>query len=163
MSETIGHLRVPLYLVALVFVVTPVIDIIANVMPLHLGTMQWRFGATGVASNYLISIVFGSALAALVAVSGGKRTTLRVIGALGLLAVFGLLIASGFLVLDTLQLRREVPPEALRNFQVGAWKTLFKLLSTALALAAIARALLRTTPAHSVRSEDPSFLIHKKA
>ena len=163
MAPLIGRLRVALYLVAIVFVVTPTVDIVANVVPLHLDTMQWRFGATGVASNYLISIIFGAALAATVAVLTGSRLTLRVLATLGALGALFLVVAGVVLLLDTLQLRSQVPPESLDAFEIGAGKTLFKLLETALVLAVIGWAMLKGAQARGKGgSDEPAFLVHPK-
>jgi hypothetical protein len=138
-----------------VFIVTPLVDVLANVKPLHFGVMEWRFGAAGVASNYLISVVFGATLAALVAVASGRRLTLWVLGVAGSVAALALIVAGVYVVLDMFQLSAQVPPESLNAFETGGWKTFFKLLSTALVLAALGLAELKTALARG-RAEVPA-------
>ncbi|HEV8611884.1 MAG TPA: hypothetical protein VGQ73_00150 [Gemmatimonadales bacterium] len=160
-QASLERLRGPLYLVAAIFVLTPCVDIIANVAPLHFQVAAWRFGATGVASNYLISIVFGAALAMTVAITSGTRFTMRTLGVLGMLAAMALLLASVYLLLDMLQLRGQVPSESLDAFQTGGWKTFFKLVSTALALGTIALALFRAA-AQARSAAAAAFLISEQ-
>jgi hypothetical protein len=158
---SIDRLRGVLYLVAAIFVVTPCVDIIANVAPLHLEVPEWRFGALGVASNYLISIIFGAALAMTVAITTGTRFTMRTFGVLGLLAALGLLLASVSLLLDMFELRAQVPAESVTAYETGGWKTFFKLVSTALALGTIGVALWRSAAAQA-RTAAAAFLISEQ-
>jgi len=97
-----------------------------------------------------------------VAVAAGTRPALIALGVLGLLAAALLLVLGVSLVLDMTQLTAEVPPESLRAFQVGGWKTFFKLVSTALVLGAIGVAELRASTTKA-RAESAAFLIHKQS
>jgi len=127
------------YLVAGLFVLTMLIDVVTNVWPPDPGDIQWRFGFFGVASNYLISGLFGMLLLAAAAVWAGHRRMMTT--ACVLAAVAGLLLLgfAALYALDVLQLRNNVRPEAEFPFRVGALKSFFKMVTTSLALLVIAR------------------------
>lgn len=132
--ESLRRLSVAAYVVAAVFLLSPLIDVATNIYPTDLGSMQWRFGAFGILSNYLISAVFGLLLASLVAALSGHRLVLRACAALdGLtaLVLFGLTL---LFALDVLQLRSTVRPEATEMFRIGALKASFKVALVAVAL-----------------------------
>jgi hypothetical protein len=161
-SQVTDRLRTPLYLVAFVFAVTPIVDIITNVLPLQFGAAPWRFGATGVASNYLVSILFGGALAAALAIDGGRRGTVIVLSMLNALAFLVLVVLALSLLLDTIQLHRDVPPDTERMFVTGVVKSQFKLIMAALTFGAFGWALFRHARATRKTGEaEPAFLVRE--
>lgn len=126
------------YVVAILFIITPLIDVVTNVWPMEPGNIQWRFGFFGVASNYLVSGLFGVLLLALAAAWAAQRGVMMVaiiLAAFGGLLLLGLALLYG---LDVLQLRSNVRPEAEFPFKVGAMKSFFKMVTTGLALLMIA-------------------------
>jgi len=159
-SQVTERLRTPLYLVAFVFAVTPLVDIVTNVLPLQLGAPPWRYGATGVASNYLVSVLFGAALAAALALEGGRRGTAVVLSLLNALAAWLLFVVALSFLFDAIQLHRDVPPDTERMFMTGTVKSLFKLLTTGLAFGAFGWALFRhARETKGVGSAEPAFLV----
>ena len=145
-TDVTHHLTGPLYAVGALFVVMPILDVVAQVWPPSPGSAPWRYGTVGLGANYLISIVFGLLLITAVATWQWHRRTLRFMGilvaALAILAV----IATVAFVLDVIQLRPQVPhsqPGAVHLFDVGALKAVVKYLLAAVALAWVALGALR--------------------
>ena len=137
-ADVLSHLSAPAYGVGLLFVVLPIVDVLAQVWPPSIGSPSWRYGLVGLGANYLISALFGLLLICLTAAFDRRRRTLRWLGiANAVFAVLAVLAAIGF-ALDVLQLRPGVPrnnPLALRMFDTGAAKAVFKYLVTAVAFA----------------------------
>lgn len=123
-----------LYVVAGLFVIHPVADVVTNAWPLAFGSEQWRYGAVGAAANYLISLVFGALLLAVTAAYGGHRRTLRLVAAFSLIAAFALGLMALSFALDVLQLRPAVQDGDMWAFKAGAGKALFKYLTCAFGL-----------------------------
>jgi len=122
----------PAYAVAMLFVLFPIIDTIAQVWPLGLDSPSWRYGAVGLGANYLISALFGMLGLALVAALRQHRRTLQGLTLLSGLGALLLLVAALAFVLDALQVRAGVPrndPRTLWLFDVGAAKAVFKYLA----------------------------------
>ena len=127
----------PLYVLALLLVVTPPVDVLANVWPLRLGEVSWRYGTVGASSGYLLTPLLGLALACLIAIACRQRLMLRVLSVVCLVAGVMLVIAAIDFALDAAQLRHTVPttPTLARwAFDVGAAKAIFKHLSAAVGL-----------------------------
>lgn len=136
--EDLRRLLPAAYAVTIVFILSPVIDVVTNVWPIEPGNIQWRFGFFGVSSNYLVAPMLGLALLAMIAAvaeHGGALMTSFVVA-----GVFGVLLLGATLLygLDVLQLRNAVRPEAEFAFGVGAGKSLFKMLTTSIALLLLA-------------------------
>ena len=138
MNESSRRLVPASYVVALLFVLGPIADSMTNVWPWQFGSEQWRFGLVGVASNYLVSVVFGLLMAALVAGAAEQRTMLRVVGALAGVGAAVLVLVLAAYTLDTIQLRGYVREEQRPLFKIGAVKTFLKALTAALALVVLA-------------------------
>jgi hypothetical protein len=115
------------WLIALLFVINPIVDAATNAWPFYPASVEWRFASTGILSNYFVSILFGLLMMGAIAVAKQQRTVLRLVGGVsGLLALF-LLVASVSYGFDTLQLRPVVREEQLPMFRIGAVKTAFKI------------------------------------
>lgn len=125
------------YLVAGLFILTMLMDVVTNVWPPDPGDIQWRFGFFGVASNYLISGLFGTLLLAGAAAWAGQRRMMLVAALLAAVSGGLLLICAAVYALDVLQLRGNVRPEAEFPFKVGALKSFLKMLATSVALLVI--------------------------
>jgi hypothetical protein len=134
----------PLYLVAILLIVTPLVDIMAQVWPLHLGAMGWRYSVTGLAANYVLTPVMGLAFACLIAATREHRRALGILAVVCAAGALLLLIASVDFTLDAMQVQYTATrtPEELSNFQVGAAKAILKHLTSAAALAWLALASL---------------------
>jgi hypothetical protein len=130
-TETASFLTGPAYAVALLFVLFPIIDTVAQVWPLGLDSPSWRYGAIGLGANYLISALFGMLGLAIVAALRQHRRVLLGVTLLSGLGALLLLVAALSFVLDAFQVRAGVPrddPRTLWLFNVGAVKAELKYL-----------------------------------
>ena len=166
-ADVTPHLTGPIYGVGLLFILLPIMDTISQVWPPSFGSPSWRYGLVGIGANYLISILFGLLLVCLVASFQWHRRVLRWMAiASSVFAVFAVIAAIGF-VLDALQLRPGLPRDnrgALRMFDIGAGKALFKYLVTAVAFAWLgfgAWRAARAIPA-PVEADTTPKLVHKQ-
>ncbi len=162
--DSLRRLSVAAYAVAVLFILSPLVDVLTNIYPTDLGSMQWRFGAIGILSNYLISGVFGLLLATLVAALLGHRTLLRISAIVDLATAAVLLGITLLFALDVLQLRSTVRPEAGEMFRIGALKASLKILMTAVALLLLGiRALKasREAEGHRGGKKDAPLLVRE--
>lgn len=137
------RLALSLYFVSALFILTAVVDAVANTLPLQPSLVTWRYGAVGALANYLISPVFGALLATATAFVLHHGRTLRVLGVLWAITALAMLaLAVGF-SLDVIQLRAMIPPDQLSPYQVGAAKALAKYGLTAVAFALMAATALQ--------------------
>lgn len=115
------------YAVALMLVLIPLSEMLLRVWPLRLGEASWRFGAVGLFSNALMTPLLGLTFAGMLAFIYGHRRTIRTISVV--LGVSGLILvlASGMFILDALQMRASVVPEAKLAFDVASAQALLKL------------------------------------
>lgn len=111
------------YVVAVAFILPSLMEFLLVSYPYRVGTAQWRFGALGLLFNsVLFSPIIGLALAAATAVMLEQRTVARVLSILtGIVALF-MLIGLPFFILDFLQLRASVNPQAKRAFDFTSLK-----------------------------------------
>ena len=137
-ADATPFLTGPVYAVATLFILLPIIDTIAQALPMSLDAPGWRYGVVGIGANYLISTVFGTLMVCMLAVSRSHRGTLR-IAAITIWIVAGLLVvaALGF-SLDALQVRAGIPKgdaRTLAMFKTGMLKVVFKYLASAAVMA----------------------------
>ena len=130
-AEAAPYLTGPAYAVALLFVLFPIMDTLAQVWPLGLDSPSWRYGAIGLGANYLISALFGMLGLCLVAALRQHRRTLLGLALLSALGALLLLVGALAFSLDVLQVRAGVPRDDPRTrwlFDVGAAKAALKYL-----------------------------------
>ncbi len=130
------HINRPLlwtaYLIALAFLVTPLLQTAVTVWPPRLGDAGWRFGSTGLLSNSFLTSLLGLLLLTGLAVWQGHHKALRVLSILSGIASVCLLSGMGLMTLDVLELRARVRPEAMLQFDLAAVQLMGKLLLTAI-------------------------------
>jgi chromate transport protein ChrA len=159
-SETLRIFAWPAYLVAFLFMVTPLVDFVANVWPLHFGDLQWRYGTSGLLSGFLLTPLLGSILATGLAAALGHHRLLRTVAVLDLVAAVLLLAVALSFVLDAVQYRRNVPAEAVATFDLGTVKSFGKHVAVAVVLAWLGRAGLKAPrPRKQYRPPDKTPLV----
>lgn len=164
--DVASNIAAPLYGVAALFIVLPIMDTLAQVWPFLPGSPNWRYGVVGLGANYLISFVFGMVLVGFVAAYGLHRRTLRILAPVALVAALAMLVATAGFALDALQVRRSVPtdnPTNLWVFDVGAAKALMKYVLSAVVMAVLAlgsRRAWRACPAPE--TEDRPTLVGRR-
>ncbi|MGD2069217.1 MAG: hypothetical protein PVI57_11135 [Gemmatimonadota bacterium] len=120
------RLGLPAWCLALILVLFPVLDLAQGFWPFQPGEVAWRFGAASLLSRAVVTPLIGLTLAYAAAVLLDQSRVLKVLAVLnGVLAVV-LLGGVAVYVLDAIQMRARVAPDALRQFDVGSGVVLVK-------------------------------------
>jgi hypothetical protein len=119
---------------ALLFIVTPAADFIANVAPFQFGDAHWRYGTVGLLSGFLLTPLLGLLISTVAAQLLAQPRMQMFLGIFNLTAAILLSLALVFFVLDVLEVRHSVPTEAHPTFDVGSLKALGKHLTVVPAL-----------------------------
>lgn len=112
------------YLVALLLVLIPLLDVVARNWPMQVGNERWRFSTLGPAFNAMVTPLLGVFLAMVLAAVLDHRRTLKVLAAITLAAAVGSLGALVLFALDYLQLRASVTPEAVAMWDAASRKAI---------------------------------------
>jgi hypothetical protein len=123
-NATLANLALPMYVLALLFMLMPLTDLMLNLPNFEPSNGRWRFGVVGLLTNALLLPMTGLFMflaTALIARHRWAYNTGQVIGAIALLSmvVFFVIFA-----LDSVQIRGAVNPELLRRFDITIVKTL---------------------------------------
>jgi len=119
-----------LFVVAFLMIGVPFIQTVAQIWPLQLSNIQWRFGAANALSSILLLPFLGLALL-LVLARGLERTGLaRLVGAASAVFTLGLLASIALFVLDAQELKTIVSSQMSAQFnsttiRVGLVSTVF--------------------------------------
>lgn len=116
------------YPVAALLVVTSLADVLPKVLPLQLGSQDWRFGALGLAFNALVTPLLGLAIAAAVAFLAGHRGVLLMVSVLFLLLAAFVAVGGVTFLMDSGRVTSNLSAEASRSFRVATWKTIVVVL-----------------------------------
>ena len=145
----------PLYVVAALLVVFPIVDFVLSVPSAQLSNVQWRFAAAGLLSGYTLTPILGLSIAFVVAAFLKHYALQRLLVVLSLLLAAAFLALSAGFALDMLQLRQSIPDEGRAAFS-SAWKRAgVKLVLTPLALAYLGLRARRMIPAKSRHRTPP--------
>lgn len=131
--------RRALFLVALLMIGVPFVQTFAQIWPLQLSNIQWRFAAANALSSVLLLPFLGLSLLLVVARGLGQRGLARAIGAIGAVFTLGLLASVAVFVLDAQELKTIVSTQMTAQFtsttlRVGMISALFVVAFGALTL-----------------------------
>jgi hypothetical protein len=112
------------YPIAALLVLTSLADLLPKILPLQLGSQDWRFGAMGLAFNALVTPLLGLAIAAAVAFVVGHRGVLLGVSLLFLLMAAFAVVGGVAFLMDFGKVTAGLGEEASRSFLVATWKTL---------------------------------------
>jgi hypothetical protein len=132
------------YLVALSLILIPIMDAAAETWPLHFSNAQWRFGALGLLSNALMMPSVGILIVLGVAIAAEHDRFLRLSGWLCAVCAALVVFALAAFVLDAIQTRVNVRPEALTSFLVASMTAAGKMILVIVTLVTCAIAGTRT-------------------
>lgn len=139
----------PLYGVAALLIVIPLVDFVLSVPQAELSNVEWRFAAVGLLSGYTLTPVLGLAMAFVIAAALKQHSVQRWLVAASLsLGVILIALSAGFL-LDMLQLRFSIPSEGRAAFQSAWVRAIVKLALSIIALTYLGWRARRMIPARS--------------
>ena len=119
-------LLLALYFVAIAFALPSLLEFALLSYPYEFGSPQRRFGAIGLIFNsVMFSPIVGLLVAIFASVQLGHRRTTRTLAVVAFVIAALLVIAAPFFVLDFLQLRAQVVPQAKRAFDWTSAKASF--------------------------------------
>lgn len=122
------RLRIAAYVILLTAIAFGLADLLLSVQPMRPGAVQWRFGVVGLAANAVVAPLVLLLLLATYAWWMGDRRVLMSTSVISGLLVLLLVLGIGAFVLDGLQMRRQVRPEALPRFDTATVQALGKML-----------------------------------
>lgn len=155
-------MALPSYLAAFALIVFPIFDqLMQLVATTKLDDARWRFGAAGLLSNLFVLPVVGVMIVLVIAHTFGHRRFKRLMAVLCLLAAASLVVATGFFVLDAVQVRSLMRPEAQSSWLVATSTAVFKLLVTIVCLSGFGYASWRSSSASrsTVRRTNSTQLV----
>lgn len=155
-------LATPLYVVALMIVVVPVVDFVLTVPPAEPSSIQWRFSAVGLLSDYTIMPVLGLALALVVSAVTRHVAMQRLLVIICLMVAVVLFALSSAFFLDMRRVRPTVTAEGLPAFNSAWTRAIIKNMLAAATLAYLgwrARRMLPVRGRH--RGAKPVIVVPK--
>lgn len=120
------------YPLAFILVLLPISDIAIGLFPLQLGNIQWRVGAVGLVSGVMLLPTVGLFLALAVAHAADHFWTRRLLAISAIILGLIFLVVLVLFALDLVQVRREIPEQAHRAFDMAAVKGSVMLLAEAI-------------------------------
>lgn len=129
------HLALPGYGIATMLILIPLADTVVGTLPLRAGDVAWRFGAAGLFSRAIMTPLLGLFLCAAIAAALDHRRVIRVVAVMSGVTALLLMGVVGLFMLDALQMRSQVRPDAKPAFDTA----------TALALAKYGAGILLLT------------------
>jgi hypothetical protein len=148
------YLGMPVYTVAVLLVVFPIVDTGLGVLPMRAGEVAWRFGTLGLVSRAMLTPLLGLTLALVAAVLLRHRAVqwaIAVISGVMLLVMVG---AACLFALDAVQMRVQVNPDARTSLELASLSAVMKFGLGIVALAAVAYSALRTLRAERPRRAE---------
>jgi hypothetical protein len=153
-----------LYLAAAVILLDQAAILAASIYPIALDSVNWRFGAVGLAAGRATPFLLADLLLLGAAMFAGHRGFLRVLAAVHVLVALILLAALGMFVLDTLEIRQLIPLDARRQALASAARAALALVAVALYCFIVAVRVVRATPPRgAVRSADRRIVLEGHA
>ncbi len=139
------------YPVAALLILSPLLDVAGAVWPIRAGEVSWRFGTMGLITNGLVTPILGLALIQLIGTFAEHRGVVRFVAIIELVLGVLVLIGLALFVLDYLQLRPTVAPNAQAAYDLAAVKAMFIALLETIVLGWVGRAGLKFGPRGSGR------------
>ncbi|MFW6078227.1 MAG: hypothetical protein ACODAE_01310 [Gemmatimonadota bacterium] len=140
------------YFVCALLVLLPAADFLANVWPWAPGDIEWRYGAYGLLSGFLMTPTLGVLLVLLLSTTLGHRRTAKVLAAAAGLIALVILSGAAAYALDAVQIRSGMPEAGRARFDIGSVKAVTKNVLSAVALGWLGLAAWRS--AASSRPRD---------
>ena len=118
-ERLLKQVRTAGYLILFLSASFPLLELAATLWPPHFESATWRFGASGLVSNYVMGATIELFLLVVLALFSSQRRMLLVLGTISAVLTVLLLGGSVAFVLDAVQTRAKVTPALLhRSFRV---------------------------------------------
>jgi hypothetical protein len=140
----IRRLRTPGYLIFVIAMVLPLVDLLVSLAPLRPTTLLWRFGAVGLLASAIGAPLLVLFLIFVLAYFSGDRKVMIVCTAIAALIALVMIVGAGSFALDALQMQRRIPAAAQSRFITASAQALFKLGLQGLAALVLAVSSFRT-------------------
>ncbi|HET8656861.1 MAG TPA: hypothetical protein VFL93_15160 [Longimicrobiaceae bacterium] len=139
------HTRVwrSVYYLALLLILTPLLDLFSNAWPIQAGTMMWRFGFLGLLGNNLLTPFLGLVLAAVAAATLEQPRVLKTVAVVNFILCVVVIAAIVLFALDALQLHKNVNPQVLERFETGSAIAMVKYVLALIGFAILGRSALK--------------------
>jgi hypothetical protein len=118
----------PLYFVAFLLILVPLLDFAPNVWPPRPAEVGWRYGTVGLFSNYMMTPLLGFVVVLLTAAWAGHALALRVMGWTLIVAAAALLGSTLLFTLDAVQVRATVEAQGQPLVVIGSTRAVIKNL-----------------------------------
>ncbi|HEV8355781.1 MAG TPA: hypothetical protein VGQ17_03340 [Gemmatimonadales bacterium] len=111
-----------LYLAGILLAADQIADLISTILanPVALDSIEWRFGAFGLAASRVSVFLVADVMLFTAAVARDDRNALRLLGVVNLIIALALVVGVGLFGLDALQLRRLVRSGASRRYDAAS-------------------------------------------
>lgn len=168
-ARQLGAMGWPITIMAVLLVVTPLLQVAAALGSFRPDSVGWRFGAVGLLSGSLLTPLLGIFMAVLAAHLLGKRVLLRILSIIAMLAAMGVIAMLLLFALDALQMHASVAPNFMRPWWIATGQSIFNQTLALLALSATGlsgwRASRRphTERAAAVQAQKSSLLVRSPA
>jgi chromate transport protein ChrA len=144
----------PLYLLAGMLVLVPLVDFVLSVPPAELSSAQWRFGALGMLSGHMLMPVLGIAVALVVSAITKQYSVQRILVLVCLTTAAIMLVLAIAFLRDMDDARAYVTTDGMPAFSSAATRAIIKLILTSIMLGYLGWRARRMIPA-PVRHKTP--------
>ena len=127
------------YLLGVLLVVLPLVDLTTTVWPLRFSDARWRFGVVGTMSSVLLVPLVGLLLIMATAVLSDHRRVQRVVGGICIVLAIGLAAVEVLFILDIFQTLASVKPQFQHTIRVAAGTAFMKHVLTVIVLILLGR------------------------
>ncbi|HEX5385182.1 MAG TPA: hypothetical protein VFW66_00630 [Gemmatimonadales bacterium] len=151
--------------VAILLIVTPLVDLVGTVLPLRPSEVAWRFGTYGLLTSALVTPIVGLALLLALGAMMERRGLLLTVAVVSGVLVVIVLGWLALFVLDFIQLRQAVAIGNKASYDAAAVKAAVYAAVEAITLAFLAFGISDTRrwalPAHGTSRGQPLGLVAK--
>jgi len=127
------------YLLGVILVILPLVDLTMSVLPLRFSDDRWRFGVVGTMSSALLVPLLGLLIIMATAVLSDHRRVQRVVGGICIVLAIGLAVLDVLFILDFFQARAAVKPQFQHTVTVAASVAFIKHILTIIVLILLGR------------------------
>jgi len=149
-----------LYVAAVVVILDQLAILAASVYPVTVDSVNWRFGAVGLAAGRATPFLLADLLLLAGGMLAGHRVFLRFLAGLHVLVAVLLAGTLGLFVLDALEIRQRIPLDARRQALASAVRAAVALAAVILYCLIVAVRVIRATPPRpALRSADRRLVL----